>query len=396
MKTKGTTWNKETKLFTRREALKLGMAAVASVSIVSLTSNATAQEQTSEEQAKPFRIQEETLMEVAPPPIRYQPREGTLWDHWLYRGPDGTYNLYYLYEPPGVPDDDRRQAWCVGHATSHDLVKWKERKMALAPGQHWWVDRGIATGSVIEFRGRYAMIVTGYNRAGRGGLALAWSDDLENWTPVADKPVLEASGEWYETPGQMRTNPPECAGFCDPYLLRKPGDEAFYMVINARVREGTMYGRGSFALARSSDMAHWEMLPPLFLPGFITRCETPQVFTRGGRWYALASMHPKLMMEDFKQQYPDKRYSAAALVWTAEKFEGPYRLIGNWALFPNAKCYICKVIEAPNGGDAITTIRIMHYDNKTKIMVSGLSPAYPVTFPEEGGISVEYDKPMGG
>ncbi len=340
-------------------------------------------------------------MKVSPPSIRYQPREGTLWDHWLYRGPDGKYHLYYLYEPPGVPTAQRRRAWCVGHATSHDLVKWEEQKVALAPGPHWWVERYIATGSVIEFGGRYAMLVTGYDLSGdestgRSGLALAWSDDLENWTPVADKAVLEPSGEWYETREQMSKNPPECAGFCDPYLLHKPGDEAVYAVINTRVCEGAMYGRGSFALARSSDMVHWAMLPPLFVPGFITRCETPQVFTRGGRWYALASMHPKLMMEEFKQQHPDKRYKAAALVWTAEKFEGPYQLVGNWALFPNADCYICKVIEAPNGGDAILTIRIMSYDDKTKMMVSGLSPAYPVTFPEEGGIRVEYDKPMGG
>ncbi|MFA6564258.1 MAG: hypothetical protein WCV00_20315 [Verrucomicrobiia bacterium] len=332
------------------------------------------------------------LCEVPPPPINYQPREGIFWDHWLHREPNGKYHLFYLYEPPGVPAADSRKAWRVGHATSRDLVKWEERKVALAPGKRWWVDRGIATGSVIEFGSRYAMLVTGYSHAGRVGLALAWSNDLENWTPVADKPVLEPSGEWYETPEQMHTNPPECAGFCDPYLVRKPGDTAVYAVLNTRVRDGAMYGRGSFALARSSDMVRWEMLPPLFVPGFITRCETPQVFTRGGRWYALASMWPKLMTEDFKQRHADKRYNAAALVWTADKFEGPYRLAGDWALFPNARCYICKVIEAPNGGDAILTIRITHKDGK---MIAGLSPAYPVSYPPEGGIRIHYEKPLG-
>ena len=81
-----------------------------------------------------------------------------------------------------------------------------------------------------------------------------------------------------------------------------------------------MVARGSFALARSEDMVRWEMLPPLFVPGFITRCETPQVFTRGGRWYAIASMWPKLMTEDFKSQHPDKRFNAAALVDAAEAY----------------------------------------------------------------------------
>jgi hypothetical protein len=354
----------------RREACRLLAAGAAAFSTITRLASAA--------DGKP------ALCEVPPPPINYQPREGSFWDHWLLREANGKYHLFYLYEPPGVPVADSRKAWHVGHATSRDLVKWEERKVALAPGQHWWVDRGIATGSVIEFGGRYAMLVTGYSRAGRVGLALAWSDDLENWTPVADKPVLE-------TPEQMRTNPPECAGFCDPYLVRKPGDAAVYAVFNTRIRSGEMLARGSFALARSSDMVHWEMLPPLFVPGFITRCETPQVFTRGGRWYALASMWPKLMMEDFKQQHPDKRYNAAALVWTAEKFEGPYRLIGDWALFPNARCYICKAIEAPNGGDAILTIRMTHKDGKKS---DGLSPAHPVSYPPEGGIRVHYSKPI--
>jgi hypothetical protein len=49
------------------------------------------------------------------------------------------------------------------------------------------------------------------------------------------------------------------------------------------------------------------------------------------------------------------------------------------------------VIEAPNGGDVVLTIRITHKDGK---MVAGLSPAYPVTFPAEGGIRVLYDKPL--
>lgn len=50
------------------------------------------------------------------------------------------------------------------------------------------------------------------------------------------------------------------------------------------------------------------------------------------------------------------------------------------------------MIKTPNGGDAILMIRMTHKDGK---MVAGLSPAYPVTFPNEGGIRVLYDKPLG-
>ena len=326
------------------------------------------------------------------PPIHFLPREGLFWDHWLHRASDGTYHLFYLYEPPGVPEEYRRQAWCVGHATSPDLAAWQEQSVALRPGPHCWVDRGFATGSVIEFGGRYAMMITGYSRAGAVGLSVAWSDDLTHWTLEGAGPLLPPSGEWYETPEQMRTNPPECAGWCDPYLVRRPDDPAVYAVINARVRGGPMYGRGSFALARSQDMRRWEMLPPLFHPGTCTRCETAQCFTRGGRWYLLASMWPKLLTEEFRAQWPDRRYAAAALVWTADRFEGPYHLAGDWALFAHGSCYICKVIEAPDEGDVLFTIRMTTVDGQ---MVAGLSPAYRVTFPAAGGIRVHTDRPLG-
>jgi sucrose-6-phosphate hydrolase SacC (GH32 family) len=317
-------------------------------------------------------------------PIHYLPREGRFWDHWLLRDRDATYHLFYLYGPDGGRD------WSVGHATSKDMVAWREGPVALRPGRDTWVDMRYATGSTLAFGGRYAMFVTGTSRRA-SGLTVAWSDDLTHWSVPAKGPELPVSGQWYETPDQMRTNPPECAGWADPYLVRRPGDEAVYAVINARVREGEMFGRGSFALARSLDLAHWTMLPPLFVPGYCTRCETPQMFTRNGRWYLLASMWPKLLTEPFKAQHPDQRYDAAALVWTAERFEGPYRLAGDWALFPHQKCYICKVIEAPDRGDVITTIRMTHRDGKS---VAGLSPAYRVSYPAEGGVRVHLDQPL--
>jgi beta-fructofuranosidase len=329
----------------------------------------------------------------APPPvvpIHYQPREGAFWDHWLLRAGDGTYHLFYLYEPPGVPEAVRRKSWSVGHATSRDMKTWREQPVALAPGRDTWVDRGYATGSAIQFGRRYAMFLTGTGRRA-AGLTVAWSDDLLRWSVPATEPELPPAGQWYETPQQMSTNPPECAGWADPYLVRKPGEDAVYAVINARVRDGEMFGRGSFALARSTDMVRWTMLPPLFVPGYCTRCETPQMFTRNGRWYLLASMWPKLLTQPFKDQHPDERYAAAALVWTAERFEGPYRLAGDWALFPHQKCYICKVIEAPDHGDVITTIRMDHRNGRS---TAGLSPAYRVSYPAEGGLRVHLDQPL--
>lgn len=323
-------------------------------------------------------------------PVQYRPEKGTFWDHWLWRGPEGVYHLYYLYEPPGMPAERHRQCWSVGHAVSRDLVQWEERPVALAPREGSWLNQKIATGSTIDWKNGGAMLVTGVGDKA-SGFGLAFSQDLERWTLEERGPVLSAAGPWYETADDMRRNPPECAAWADPYLFRKPGEATVYAVFNARQKEGPMFGRAALGLARSNDLLHWELLPPLFVPGYCTRCETPQIFTRGGRWYLLASMWPKLLTEEFKQAHPEAQQAMAAMVWTAERFEGPYELKGDWRLFAGLGCYICKVIEAPDRGDVILTIRMEHHDGK---LDAGLSPAYRVSYPAAGGIRVHLDQPL--
>ena len=332
---------------------------------------------------------------AAPPttiPVQYRPRAGHFWDHWLWRGPDGVYHLYYLYEPPGVPPARHRQAWSVGQAISRDLVHWQEQPVALAPREGSWLDLKIATGSTIDLDGRYAMLITGSGRKAMG-FGVAFSNDLVQWRLHEEGPVLPPAGPWYETPETWKNNPPECAGWADPYVFRKPGEKTVYAIFNARVTKGPMFGRGSIALARSEDMVHWTLVPPLYVPGYCTRCETPQIFTRNGRWYVLASMWPKLLTPQFKAKHPQAEQSAAAMVWTAPRFEGPYELAGDWALFRGLGCYICKIIEAPDNGDVVLTIRMEHLDGKQAF---GLAPAYHVTYPHEGGIRVHLDQPLSG
>lgn len=214
-------------------------------------------------------------------PVRYRPREGHFWDHWLWRGRDGLYHLYYLYEPPGVPAERHRQAWSVGQAISRDLIRWEEQPVALAPRAGSWLDQKIATGSTIDLGARHAMLITGTGRDAMG-FGVAFSDDLTRWHLREEGPVLPPAGPWYETPATWKDNPPECAGWADPYLFRKPGERGVYAIFNARVVEGPMFGRGAVALARSDDMIRWTLLPPLHVPGYCTRCETPQILERDG------------------------------------------------------------------------------------------------------------------
>ncbi len=81
------------------------------------------------------------------------------------------------------------------------------------------------------------------------------------------------------------------------------------------------------------------------------------------------------------------------VVWTASRFEGPYELAGDWSLFRGQGCYIAKIVEAPDGGDVVLTIRMAHLDSKPAF---GLAPAYRVSYPREGGIRVHLDQRLTG
>lgn len=100
-------------------------------------------------------------------------------------------------------------------------------------------------------------------------------------------------------------------------------------------------------------------------------------------------MWPKLLTPEFRARHPEAERPAAAMVWTAQRFEGPYELAGDWALFRDRGCYICKIIEAPDGGDVALTIRMEHVGGRPAF---GLSPAHRVSYPREGGIRVHPDR----
>ena len=313
--------------------------------------------------------------------INYMPKHGSLWDHWLYRA-GNEYHMYYLYdERTGA--DHTKPLWLVGHAVSSDLVNWMEHPPVLRSNESRGVT-SIATGSVIDFGGRYAMMITDHAR----GLCLAWSDNLYTWEWQDNNPVLPVVGEWYETREQMRTNPKECAAWCDPYLFRIDGQNDVYMLLNTRLREGDMFSRGCIALARSADMVNWTVLPPLLTPGIAARCETPQILCRGGKWYLIVSCHHRILADEFVASNDGERIHAAAFVFTSNRFDGEYRLCGDWHMFKDEGCYICKVETAPEGGDYVLTIKDDTVEYPPKYGETGITLPYRVAYSDGGGIRV--------
>ncbi|MDR4534168.1 glycoside hydrolase family 32 protein [Glutamicibacter sp. PS] len=99
---------------------------------------------------------------------------------------DGTYHLFYQYNPDG-PFHDRIH-W--GHAVSEDLLHWRDRPIALAPSTG--ADReGCWSGVLVDDDGTPTIIYSG-RADGRELPCLATgSADLDEWTPRAE-PIIDA------------------------------------------------------------------------------------------------------------------------------------------------------------------------------------------------------------
>lgn len=201
-----------------------------------------------------------------------------LWDFWLARTGD-DFHLFYLRAPRALWRPGLRHAHAsVGHAVSPDLREWTILPDALVAGADGeWDDRAIWTGSVIEHDDGWAMLYTGTNRADGGlvrRLGLATSSDLVTWTKHASNPVLDADPRWYEFLDRETWHD---QAWRDPWLFRRRNDGAFHALITARANHGPPEGRGVIGHARSFDLVHWEVLPPLTEPGDCGELEVPQL-----------------------------------------------------------------------------------------------------------------------
>lgn len=315
----------------------------------------------------------------------FKPVTGKIWDHWIYRDSRTMiYHLFYLY----IPELDVENSWKVGHATSKDLKEFKEQKIVLEADkkQVHWIDKHLATGSIIDFEGRYAMILTGHSTVFGEAPCLAWSDDLYDWEfddsgplvlPIDAKGELEGPAEWGNPDG-------DCCGFCDPYVFRLNNDDTVYFILNARINKGEKQGRGRAALFSSKDLYKWKYERTLPSPHIFKRMETQQIIKRKGKWYLIFSSWPHLISDEYKAEFAGKE-QAAAFVLTSNKMEGPYEFKGSTRLFPDINAYICKIVEDPSGVDRVLTILMKNGE-------TGIAKAYKVKYPEEGGIEVLMDE----
>lgn len=285
-----------------------------------------------------------------------RPANHYLWDFWFAphgSEPDAQYHLFYLQAPRSLPDPDMRHAHAsVGHAVSPDLINWETRGTALAAGLPGsWDDRAIWTGSIVERAGTYYCFYTGTTHAENGliqRIGMATSTDLSHWERHPANPLLEADPRWYEKLDLTCWYEEACR---DPWIVYDAETAYYYMFYTARVHTGPADGRGVIGCARSSDLTHWEPLPPVSEPGEFGHLEVPQMIRIGSRYYMLFCTARANHSTARRARIGPHGSWTGTHYLVAETITGPYRLLTDEGLVADdvGTYYGGRLVEDPSG-----------------------------------------------
>lgn len=310
-----------------------------------------------------------------------------VWDFWLAQdGPD--YHVFYLQAPRLLGDPGLRH-WnvSIGHAVSPDLRNWRVLPDALHPGSSGdWDDYTTWTGSVIQHAETWYLFYTGGSRNEKGlvqRIGLATSDDLIHWKKHPANPLIVADPRWYEL---LDLNVWHDQAWRDPWVFRHPETGDFHALITARVNHGPADGRGVIGHARSSDLIHWQVLPPLTEPGEFGHLEVPQLTYIRGRYYllfcAIASVHSAA-----RRQRTGLKPTSGTHYLVADAPLGPFRFSSDEFVVGDevGSLYAGKLAQGPDGDWVFVASRMFTPDGT---FVGELSDPFPVMVDRAGNLQI--------
>jgi beta-fructofuranosidase len=318
-----------------------------------------------------------------------------LWDFWLAKdGPD--YHVFYLQAPCSLKQQKLRH-WnvSVGHAVSQDLHHWTVLPDALHPGQKGeWDDYTTWTGSIIKHQSLWYLFYTSVSRADDGlvqRIGLATSTDLIHWERHPANPLILADPHQYEQPDPNLW--PDHT-WRDPWVFQHPQSGDFHAFITARLNHGSIDGRGVIAHARSNDLIHWEVLPPVTAPGLFSYLEVPQLVTIQNRYYLLFCTAISTHAADYEQQTGVEPVMGTHYL-VGDNPLGPFRfsthkfLVGD----PIGSFYNGKLVQGP-GSEPSGAWYFMasRQFTPTGDFIGALSDPMPVTIKEDGNLSVNWQE----
>lgn len=206
------------------------------------------------------------------PQVHYTPAQNWVNDPNGLVFADGTYHLFYQYNPQG--NDWGNMSW--GHATSPDLIHWKEQPVALMRDELGDVFSGscvIDNNNTAGF-GAGAMVAI-YTSAGSAGQqqSVAYSTDGgKNFTRYPGNPVISNNDD------NQR----------DPKVFWHAPSKKWVMALAKGWAKGVeFYG--------STDLKSWSFLSKFVvdLPGrWDLQWECPDLIQLDGKWVLIVSVNP--------------------------------------------------------------------------------------------------------
>jgi len=316
-----------------------------------------------------------------------------IWDFWLAQDGRG-YHVFYLQAPRSLGDPDLRH-WnvSVGHAVSQDLRDWRVLPDALHPSEESsdaFDNYTTWTGSTIYYRGIWYLLYTGARREEEGlvqRIGLATSPNLDDWEKHPDNPLIVADPRWYEL---LDPDLWHDQAWRDPWVFRHPEEGDFHAYITARSNQGPADGRGVIAHARSDDLVHWEVQPPVTKPGSYGHMEVPQMVTIGGRHYLLFSVRGSIHSSRRRKETERQPFTGVHYL-SADNPLGPFPMVSDELLVGDevGSLYAGKLVQDPEEAWVMLATRMHGPDGD---FVGALSDPMPVTVSEAGALSVRWER----
>lgn len=310
----------------------------------------------------------------------YCPKGMYLWDPWLIKD-KGTYHVFYLQAPRnGAYPKRHNNHVSIGHATSKDLINWKEKPIALKPGKKGeWDDFTLWTGTIIKKSGKFYMFYTGRNHNTQHiqKIGLATSKDLTHWEKHKDNPLIEADKRWYETKNRKNTVG-KAGAWRDPSIIQDPKTKKYYMILSARSSDKKKEYDGCIGLAESKNLLDWEVKSPITYPKVYDEMENAQLICHKNKYYLFFSVPYE---KSFSPSYAKKHGRPVGLhCYYANSIKGKYKPVNkNGTVLNNGKeLYAVQLLSQKH--DVFTAIGWLR--KKGKKYIAKLS--YPLELKIEG------------